>query len=260
MRELSVNPVDFQIWSEGARERWSDERYNRSLRDRTAFADEGGEAFGGWESADYEFQFDVFDHLQDVVIVVDEPSTVESYLGDFYERINERYREIDQADDIALTPEELFFNAEQPLGSSARASARAALARIAAETDLNPVGRRSADGPARTHARPACPVFCFPCRDAVEVEWQAQSTMRYHGRIADLADGVKSAAGEMKTTLFVMPSLGVAERIVEILKDYEIDSRLALGEEVSETPDAELRPVVVTVGLISGGLNCRSRI
>ena len=31
MHEFVVTPVDFQIWSEGARERWSDERYARSL-------------------------------------------------------------------------------------------------------------------------------------------------------------------------------------------------------------------------------------
>ncbi|HZN09784.1 MAG TPA: transcription-repair coupling factor [Pyrinomonadaceae bacterium] len=260
MRELSVNPVDFQIWSEGARERWSDERYDRSLRDRTAFADEG-EAFGGWEwliPLTTNCNSSVFDHLQDVVIVVDEPSTVESYLGDFYERINERYREIDQADDIALTPEELFFNAEQLrelLGSRQRLELRS-LGRVAAETDLEL--QLDAEAPTVQLGRtrgPRVPVFLFPVSETtVEVEWQAQSTMRYHGRIADLADGVKSAAGEMKTTLFVMPSLGVAERIVEILKDYEIDSRLALSEERSgETPDARTRSVVVTVGLISGG-------
>jgi transcription-repair coupling factor (superfamily II helicase) len=44
MNELAVTPVDFQLWSEAARERWSDPRFARSLRDRTAFADEG-EAF-----------------------------------------------------------------------------------------------------------------------------------------------------------------------------------------------------------------------
>src|ERR1044072_818665 len=46
MHEFAITPVDFQLWSEPARERWADERYARSLRDRTAFADEG-EAFAG---------------------------------------------------------------------------------------------------------------------------------------------------------------------------------------------------------------------
>ena len=115
MREFAVTPVDFQLWSEAARERWGDERYARSLRDRTAFADEG-EAFAGWEwliPIAMNCTSNVFDHLGDAVLIVDEPAGIESYLSEFYERLSERYREIDQADDIALAPEELFLTAEE---------------------------------------------------------------------------------------------------------------------------------------------------
>lgn len=257
MREWSINAVDFQIWSEGARERWADERYSRSLRDRTAFADEG-EAFAGWEwliALTTNNDATVFDHLKDAVIVVDEPSTIESYLGDFYERMNERYHEIDQADDIALTPEELFLNAEQ-LGELIQNRQRLelrALGRVAAKTDLEL--QLDAEAPAIQLGRqrgPRMPAFLFPVAEsAVEFEWQAQSTMRYHGRIADLAAGINRAAEEGKTALFVMPSLGVAERIVEILKEYEIDARLVLTGETSDP--ARTTAVVVTVGRISGG-------
>src|SRR5688572_21803728 len=256
MRELSVTPTDFQIWSEGARERWSDERFNRSLRDRTAFADEG-EAFGGWEwliALTTDSTSTVFDHLKDVVLVVDEPSAIESYIGVFYERLSERYAEIDQADDIALTPEELFLNGEQ-LRALIQARQRVelrALGRVAAETDLNL--QLDAEEPTVQLGRqraPRVPAFLFPVAEmAVEVDWQAQSAMRYHGRIADLATGVIRSSEEGRTTLFVMPSLGVAERIVEILKDYEIESRLAL---TGETASSNAIPVVVTVGRISGG-------
>jgi transcription-repair coupling factor (superfamily II helicase) len=256
MREWSINAVDFQIWSEAARERWADERYSRSLRDRTAFADEG-EAFAGWEwliSLTTNIDATVFDHLKDAVIVVDEPSTIESYLGDFYERMNERYNEIDQADDIALTPEELFLNAEQLrelIQNRQRVELRA-LGRVAAKTDLEL--QLDAEEPAIQLGRqraPRMPAFLFPVAEsAVEFEWQAQSTMRYHGRIADLAEGINRAAEEGKTALFVMPSLGVAERIVEILKEYEIDARLVL---VGETSEPRTTPVVVTVGRVSGG-------
>ena len=40
--------------------------------------------------------------------MIDEPGGIESYLSEFYENLSERYRQIDDADDIALTPEELF--------------------------------------------------------------------------------------------------------------------------------------------------------
>src|SRR6185503_715282 len=96
------------------------------------------------------------------------------------------------------------------------------------------------------------PVFLFPVVEAgPEVEWQSQSTLRYHGRIADLAGEVSNSVEERKTTLFVMPSLGNAERIVEILNEYKIETRLAFTTESSEA--AIFRPVVVTVGRLSGG-------
>jgi transcription-repair coupling factor (superfamily II helicase) len=257
MREFWATALDFQLWSEAARERWNDERFARSLRDRTAFADEG-EPFAGWEwliSIATDCTSTVFDHLGDAVLVVDEPGGIESYLSDFYERLADRYREIDQADDIALRPEELFLSDEELRGliePRQRIDLRT-LGRAAAETDLNlaldaempkvQLGRE------REARRPA---FVFPVVEtAFEVEWQAQSAMRYHGRIADLVADVKRAVEENKTMLFVMPSLGVAERIAEILSEYEIDARLALTGETSDA--ANYRAVVVTVGRLSSG-------
>jgi transcription-repair coupling factor (superfamily II helicase) len=257
MHELAITPVDFQLWSQAARERWGAERYARSLRDRTAFADEG-EAFSGWEwllPTVMNCTSSVFDHLGDAVLISDEPAGIESYLSEFYERMAERYREIDQADDLALAPEELFLTTEdlrQPIAERQRIELRT-LGRAAAETDLNL--SLEAEAPKVQLGRNRAtrqPVFLFPAVEtALEVEWQAQSTLRYHGRIADLAAEVTRAAEEGKTTLFVMPSLGIAERIVEILNEYKIETRLAFTNETSE--GAEPRPVVVTVGRLSGG-------
>jgi transcription-repair coupling factor (superfamily II helicase) len=257
MREYAVNAVDFQLWSEAARERWGDERYARSLRDRTAFADEG-EAFVGWEwllPITMDCCSSVFEHLGDVVLVIDEPSGIEAYLSEFYERLTDRYREIDEADDIALTPEELFLTAEelrQLMPAQPRVELRT-LGRVASETDMDLALEAEAPsvqlGRARGTRRP---VFLFPIvESALEVEWLSQSTLRYHGRIADLAAEVSRAIEEARTTLFVMPSLGVAERIVEILNEYKIETRLTFTTEVSDP--TSWRPVIVTVGHVSGG-------
>ncbi len=257
MHEYAITPVDFQLWSEAARERWRDERFARSLRDRTAFADEG-EAFSGWEwliPISMNCTSPVFDHLGDAVLIVDEPAGIEAHLSEFYERLSERYREIDQADDIALTPEELFLTAEE-LGQFIPARQRVELrtfGRAAAETDLNLALEAEAPKVQLGRERGTRqPVFLFPAVEtALEVEWQSQSTLRYHGRIADLAAEVINSTEEGKSTLFVMPSLGNAERIVEILNEYKIETRLAFTGETSDP--AIFRPVVVTVGRLSGG-------
>ena len=257
MHEFAITPVDFQLWSEGARERWSDPRFARSLRDRTAFSDEG-EAFAGWEwliPITMNCESSVFEHLGDAVLVIDEPAGVESYLSEFYERLAARYREIDQADDIALTPEELFLTPEQLrefMPARQRIELRT-LGRAAAETDLDLA--LDAEAPqvqlGRTRGRRQ-PVFLFPAvESALEVDWPSQSTLRYHGRVSDLAAEVKRSIEEAKTTMFVMPSLGVAERVVEILAEYNLETRLAFTGETSA--DATYRPVVVTVGRVSGG-------
>jgi transcription-repair coupling factor (superfamily II helicase) len=257
MREFVVNAVDFQLWSEAARERWGDERYARSLRDRTAFADEG-EAFAGWEwllPITMDCCSSVFDHLGDVVLVIDEPSGIEAYLSEFYERLSERYREIDEADDIALAPEELFLTAEelrQIIPTNQRVELRT-LGRVATETDLDLALEAEAPSVQLGRARGTRqPVFLFPVvESALEAEWLSQSTLRYHGRIADLAAEVARNVEEARTTLFVMPSLGVAERIVEILNEYKIDTRLTFTTEASDP--TSWRPVIVTVGHVSGG-------
>jgi len=257
MHEFPVTPTDFQFWAEAARERWSDDRYSRSLRDRTAFADEG-EAFAGWEwllPIVRNSNSNIFDHLSQAVLVVDEPGAIETYLGEVYENLTARYLEIDQADDIALTPEELYLSIEQLqtlIQSQQRVELRT-LGRAAAELDQDLA--LEAEAPKVQIGRGRGPrqhTFLFPTAEtAVEVEWQAQSTMRYHGRVADLAASVKGAIEDDRTTLFVVTSLGVAERITEILAEYQVESRLSLLTESTETTSTT--PVVVTVGRLSGG-------
>ena len=256
MHEYAVTAVDFQLWSEAARERWGDERFARSLRDRTAFADEG-EAFAGWEwliPIAMNATSSVFDHLGDAVLVIDEPAGIESYLSEFYERMSDRYREIDQADDIALAPEELFLTPQelqQLIPVRQRLELRT-LGRAAAKTDMN--FALDAEPPQLELGRSRGtrqPVFLFPpVETAIEVNWGSQSTLRYHGRISDLANEVRDSIEQAKTTLFVMPSLGIAERMVEILNEYGIETRLTFTGETASTRD---HPVIVTVGRLSGG-------
>ena len=115
MREVVVRSQDFVAWAETARQRWSDTRYSRALRDRTVFADEA-ESFSGWQwlmPILRERSGSIFDYLKDAVIVIDEPASVEIYLGEVYQTLAERYAETDAEDDIAVTPEELYLSVEE---------------------------------------------------------------------------------------------------------------------------------------------------
>ncbi len=254
MRELAIRSEDFTRWGNAARQRWNDERYDRALRDRTVFADEG-ESFSGWEwliPIVRERSATIFDYLKDAVLIVDEPGSVDSYLGEVYQTLTERYEETDAVDDIALRPDELYLSAadlRSRIDERQRVELRV-LGRAAAEIDqgiaLDAEAPKVQIGRARG---PKTPLFLFPAtRQAPEVEWKTQSVLKYHGRLADLANDLSVAREGGTTTLFVMPSLGVAERVTEILAEYGIQSSLSFANETSESASHQ---TVVTVGRLS---------
>jgi transcription-repair coupling factor (superfamily II helicase) len=180
---------------------------------------------------------------------------IESYLGEVYENLASRFQEIENADDIALPPEELYFSIDelrQLVQGQQRVELRT-LGRVSTELDQDLSLEAEAPKVQLGKTRgPRQPTFLFPpAQGASEVEWQAQSTMRYHGRVADLAATVSRDGLEGKTTLFVLPSLGVAERITEILGEYQVTSRLTLVGESADVSSSVT--ALVTVGRLSGG-------
>jgi transcription-repair coupling factor (superfamily II helicase) len=266
MRELIVTARDFREWASHARMRWRDERFARSLRDRTVFADEG-EEFPGWEwliSLMREQQSTVFDYLKDAVLVIDEPVAVEEFLATAFQTVEQRFAETDAADDLGLRPDELYLTADElrsQIEQRQRVEMRA-LGRTTTKFDqeiaLDAEQPKISVGKERPKKRP---LFLFPHEGAAgtaaypEIEWKAQSVMRYHGRLPDLArDVIDRHANFKATTLFVMPSRGVAERVAEILRDYEVNARLTSFEDTSESPAAD---AVVTFGKLSGGFELR---
>jgi len=269
MRELLVTARDFREWSARARERWSDERFARSLRDRTVFADEG-EDFPGWEwliSIIREDSASIFDYLKDAVLMIDEPVAVEDFLANAFQTLEERYTEIDRADDLGLRPDELYLTAGElrsQIDARQRVEMRAlgrTAARIDQEIALDAEHPKISVGKERAKRRP---LFLFPHETSAssqlapqEIEWKAQSVMRYHGRLPDLArDVTERRARSQATTLLVMPSRGIAERVTEILRDYEVNAQLVSLDEKSEY--AANLDAIVTPGKLSGGFELPS--
>jgi transcription-repair coupling factor (superfamily II helicase) len=292
MRELIVRPSDFREWSSHARMRFSEERFARSLRDRTVFADEG-ESFPGWEwliSLARESSATTFDYLKDAVLVVDEPVAVENFLSSAFQTLADRFAENDAADDLGLRPDELYLTPDDlraKLDAMQRVEVRAlgrTVTKFDQEIALDADAPKISVGKERAQKKP---LFLFPHLPALstprerrgvgggvsrtanlspnpsplaergmEIEWKAQSAMRYHGRLPDLARHVIDRhANTGATTLFVMPSSGVAQRVTEILREYEVNARLSSFADNSETPAAS--QAIVTSGKLSGGFELR---
>jgi transcription-repair coupling factor (superfamily II helicase) len=282
MRELAVDQSDFREWAARARVRWRDQRFARSLRDRTVFADEG-EDFPGWEwliSLVHERSAGVFEYLKDAVLVVDEPVAVENYLASAFQTLEERYTDIDAVDDLGLAPHELYLTVQElraGIDAIQRVEMRA-LGRTAAKMDqeiaLDAEQPKVSLGKERAQRKP---LFLFPTAGLAaelapgrtsapakqtgkgpgEVEWRAQSVMRYHGRLPDLArDLINRHSKEQATTVFVMPSRGVAERVAEILREYDVNVRLTSFVDNSGLSDSSA--AIVTSGKLSGGFELPS--
>src|SRR6266436_8952653 len=118
MRELAVRPSDLREWATRARARWRDNRFARSLRDRTVFADEG-EDFPGWEwliTLVQEDRASVLEYLKDAVLIVDETVSVENFLASAFQTLADRFAETDAADDMGLSLPELYLTAEELRG------------------------------------------------------------------------------------------------------------------------------------------------
>jgi transcription-repair coupling factor (superfamily II helicase) len=257
MRELAVGRDDFRLWAEAARERWPGEAHARALKDRTAHADEG-ETFPGWEwliPLLLNTDASAFDYLKETVLVVDEPAGVEQHLGTAFETLHARQAENEAAGEIGLRPAELYLTPDElraRLDAAARVELRA-LGRAAARVDERFAGESEEPAAKIGRARPAPkPLFLFPAvTPAPEVEWRSLPSKRYHGRIPDLAADVRRARAEAQTvTLFAMPSVGVAERVSDMLADYHVAARVALA---GDSGSAEEFAAVVTAGRLSGG-------
>ena len=134
----------------------------------------------------------VFDYLKDAVLVIDEPSAVESYLGEVYQTLADRYAETDAADDIAVRPEELYLDCRRVARRnwiSAKGSNCAYWAALLPNWIRRLRWMRKRQRFNWVAARSVrAPLFLFPVAgQAPEIEWKTQSARKYHGRLADLA-------------------------------------------------------------------------
>ncbi len=216
MREFAASPQDFKDWAFFAAERFSGDEYARNLRDRTDFAVEGG-TFSGWE-----FLFplvkpiagNLFDYLADFVFVIDEPSLIENTLENFYKHTAEHHDGLIDLGDFGLELKELFLEPAElrdKMTDAQRVELRS-LGRTAAATDDDFAVGETTDAP----------IFLFPsAAKAVDVEIQSRSTRKFHGVIADFAGQIKATASEGRT-LLATQTQGMAERLEEILREYQI--------------------------------------
>jgi transcription-repair coupling factor (superfamily II helicase) len=240
-------------WAFFASDRFDDERFARNLKDRTDFAKEG-ETFSGWEfllPLSNPLNGTVFDYLGDCVFIIDEPPVIEHTLSSFYEQVQQHYEQTIEIGDIGLEPNALFLDAADfraKIESLQRVELRA-LGKTAAETDEefslsltaddghtggNPTGREGVPAdqvtthetstqrdtlPSGRVSASAAPLFLFPTADrSTDIEITSRSTRKFSGDIRQFAQTLDIGR---EITLLVMQTTGLAERLQDILREYD---------------------------------------
>ncbi len=220
MREYSVTGDDMRLWAEFARESFSDEIYGRALKDRTEFAD-AGETFGGWEflvPLARPLRGNSFELLQDAVFVIDEPSVIEENARSFFEEIQRKFDQLAELGQVGLPPEALYLEPDdlrQRFERNSRLDLRALGRTAAATNEQFSLGTDAAKG-----ERPS--LFLFSTAEkSTDIETTSRPTRKFGGRLADFTAHLKTSDAPLRHR-FVMRSAGMAERLEEILREYEI--------------------------------------
>ncbi|HET8677832.1 MAG TPA: transcription-repair coupling factor, partial [Blastocatellia bacterium] len=104
----------------------------------------------------------------------------------------------------------------------------------------------------------AAPHFLFTLADQTpDISIISQSPRRYHGRIQELARDLEAEAEARRITLFAMPSLGIAERVTEMLGEYGVAAQfLPSLNPMPESGNSRTSVVsnrIVTVARLSNG-------
>lgn len=269
MRDERSSARDFKDWAHIAREHWHDEKYDRALRDRLVFAEEG-EPFSGWEyllPLVKPLTASVFDYLRDAVLVVDEPSEIEKQVKSILDELQLNYQRAEDADDLALLPEKLFLTPDE-LRAKLERCARVELrllgsAALGFEDELstedvsaNSVLTESAPE-VFTRDRSASPLFLFPPEpNQTDIELISRAVRKWHGRLNDLAADLKQRDDQ---TIFVLPSTGIADRIREALSEYDVTMSDERGTMNSENiPRSAFRIPRSMIGDLSVGFSLLS--
>ncbi len=240
MRDERSSREDFRRWANLAKEHWKDDRYERALRDRLVFADEG-EPFQGWEylmPLASPLTATIFDYLQNTVLIIDEPSELEKQIRTTIEELQAEFDRAESIDELALAPEKLFLTPDE-LRSRIEKAQRVELRLlggaalefqeelsteiITSETGPETVATGSSAFAAFQHREQSAPLFLFPPEpETTEVEIISRAVRRWHGHVADLARDLKQQSLVGNHTAFVLPSSGVADRIRKLLSEYEV--------------------------------------
>jgi transcription-repair coupling factor (superfamily II helicase) len=229
MRDTIVDRGLLRQWGELARKRWSDEKFERDLSEKVDLA-EGGAMFPGAEfllSLGAPLESTIFDYMDGCVLVLDEPGILREEHDKFLALMQHRFEQTVSSGSLALSPETLFLTPDE-FAKPHPQHRRVHIEQLGAE-ELGSLSR-------------------FFIR--------SQPISKWHGRVKDMAEGIRTSFGKGNQVVLLASTLGMAERLRDLLHEYDVPFRLEFGEQplkalkVSE----DVAAPVIGIGRISTGM------
>jgi len=225
MQDVVISREMLRDWGARAREQWRAEAFEKDLNDKLVFAD-NGEFFTGVPyliSIVQPMEATLFDYAEAAVLVLDEPEVLRETYEKFFSALEQRFQQTANAGGVALPPREIFLSPEDFL---VRASAER-------RVQLEELGASGSS---------------FLVR--------GQPPEKFHGRIKEMAAAVGQSHQAGRDVILLGSTLGMAERLRDILHEYGVPFRCEFGEQPLKTlvgGDDRSIPIV-GIGKISSGL------
>ena len=225
MRETFVDPAALREWSRQASERWDPQGFPGFFETQVVQASRG-EHFQGFEflhGLTLPLQVPFLDYANDFVVVRDEPDELEEGLRRWWEDMSGDREALSRRGWPSLNPEELFLSlAEATERLEGRPVIDLKQLGIAPGRESDPSSSslpaagetpaRSVDSRSQAAAAPA----------PIHLDCQTAPVGKYHGDIARLARDLRQWLEDDVRLLFAQSSLGRAERLGEMLREYDL--------------------------------------
>jgi len=225
MRETFVDPEALREWSREASQRWTPQEYPAFFETQVVQASRG-EHFQGFEflhGLTLPLQVPFLDYAADFVVVRDEPDELEEGLGRWAEDMAGDREALSRRGWPSLNPEELFLSltdarerlAGRPVIDLEQLGIAPGLQSPPSPSSLPSVGESPAapvDSGSQAATAPA----------PIQLDCQTAPVRKYHGDIASLARDLHQWLEAGVRLLFAQSSLGRAERLAEMLREYDL--------------------------------------
>jgi transcription-repair coupling factor (superfamily II helicase) len=222
MREISLSRDTLIHWANEVPNQWS-KPFQAHLEEEVALAGQG-ELFPAYEfllPMTDPLDHSIFDYLTGARLMVCDREVIEATLAKHNAELYERYVDRVEALKPALAPDQIYLTDEE-FSSRLERFPRLEIEELAVEKHPSP------------------PIFL-----------SCQTTRRYHGNVRELIVDLEKFREAGERVLFLFSNLGRAERVNDILKEYDVPSHLCRSDETDE--NVVERSILLGVGFLHAG-------